>query len=156
MSRTSGSRWAWGVKRGDYLVLPFLGPTTQRDVWAVPVGVVTDPLTWVGEWWQTMPVDVVRALDFRASAENTIHFRDAAAIDPYVFTRQAFLQYRQNKLEGGGGPVSTQPAMDYFENEPETPETPKSPESPESPQTQPTRPPQTQPATGPATKPGAR
>ena len=36
----------WGVPDGDYLVLPFIGPTTVRDVWRMPVdSYFFDPLS---------------------------------------------------------------------------------------------------------------
>jgi phospholipid-binding lipoprotein MlaA len=111
---------AWGVEQGHYLVLPLLGPTTTRDVWLWPVAWATDPMTYVdaplAAW---LPLDGMRVLDFRASAENAAQFRDAAALDPYVFTREAYLANRRFKLTGSGA-ATTQPAIDYYEDEPDT------------------------------------
>jgi phospholipid-binding lipoprotein MlaA len=107
---------AWGVDQGTYLVLPLLGPTTGRDVWAWPVAIATDPLTYLStplEVW--LPLDATRVVDFRASADNAVRFRAAAALDPYVFTREAYLQNREYRVTGS--PAATQPALNYFEDD---------------------------------------
>ena len=36
----------WGLPDGPYLVLPFVGSTTVRDVWRLPVDQYFDPLQW--------------------------------------------------------------------------------------------------------------
>jgi phospholipid-binding lipoprotein MlaA len=123
----------WGAGQGRYVVLPFLGPSTVRDAPGIAVGILDDPLTWISAPAIIYPIDALQVIDFRTSADNIFLFRNAAALDPYVFTRQAYLAHRQFLLEG---PVAqTQPAeqINYFEDEPAT---------------QPAPP--TQPATGPA------
>lgn len=121
---------AWGVEQREYLVLPLLGPTTGRDVWAMPVTIITNPLTWLGlPWAASIPVSAVRVVDYRTRYENEVKFRDQAALEPYIFTRDAYLRYRQQRVNGVDAPT-TQPALDYFENEPDA--------APSSPSTMPT------------------
>ena len=36
----------WGVPDGPYLVLPFVGSTSVRDFWRLPVDQYFDPLSW--------------------------------------------------------------------------------------------------------------
>ena len=48
-----------------------------------------------------MPVQVVSMLNSRANAEGALKFIDEASLDPYVFTRESFLQWRQNLATDG-------------------------------------------------------
>ncbi len=86
----------WGVPEGPYLVLPVLGPSTSRGV---PVGIfdtAANPTSYVG-----FPVQLVSMLNSRANAEGALKFIDEAALDPYVFTRESFLQYRKYLISDG-------------------------------------------------------
>jgi len=40
-------------------------------------------------------------LNSRANAEGALKFIDEAALDPYVFTRESFLQWRNNLATDG-------------------------------------------------------
>jgi len=97
----------WGAGPGPYLVLPFFGPSTFRDAPKIPVGMVTNVLFWVS----IPPVleytaDVLEAAEDRANVAGAMNFRDIAAIDPYVFTRDAYLQLRHTRIYGQPRPVS--------------------------------------------------
>ena len=48
-----------------------------------------------------MPVQLVSMLNTRANAEGALKFIDEAAIDPYLFTREAYLQYQQHLISDG-------------------------------------------------------
>jgi phospholipid-binding lipoprotein MlaA len=86
----------WGVPQGAYLVLPVLGPTTARGVPGGIFDVAANPTSYVG-----MPVNLVAMLNTRANAEGALKFIDEAAIDPYVFTREAFLQNQKHLINDG-------------------------------------------------------
>lgn len=86
----------WGVPQGSYLVIPFLGPTTSRGIPGSVFDTAANPATYVG--W---PVQLVSMLNTRASAEGALKFIDEAALDPYVFTRESFLQWRNNLATDG-------------------------------------------------------
>lgn len=108
----------WGVKPGPYMVLPLFGPSSLRDSSSVPVGIVTDPLTWVDmPFAATAGLYAAQAIDERARMDVQARFRDNAAIDPYVFTRDAYLQYRENQLREG---AATQPTGLYDEPDSDT------------------------------------
>ena len=95
----------WGFQQGPYLVLPLFGPSTVRDAPGIGVGMVTNPLFWVDTTLATsIAVSAVEAVVMRSNADQEIRFRNSAAIDPYVFTRDAYLQYRENQLHGGKVP----------------------------------------------------
>ncbi|MCQ8183670.1 VacJ family lipoprotein [Methylomonas sp. SURF-1] len=85
----------WGVDQGAYLVLPILGPTTVRDGSASILDRAANPSTYVPG------TGIVEGINDRANAEGALNFIDEAALDPYVFTRESFLQYRQNLVNDG-------------------------------------------------------
>ncbi len=97
----------WGVPEGPYLVLPVLGPATTRGIPGAVVDTAANPTTYVG-----FPVQLLSMLNSRANAEGSLKFIDEAALDPYVFTREAFLQHRQHLIKNGQVDVSDQDALD--------------------------------------------
>lgn len=85
----------WGVDQGAYLVLPVLGPTTVRDGGAIVVDKAANPGTYVPG------TGILEGINDRANADAALNFIDEAALDPYVFTRESFLQYRQSLINDG-------------------------------------------------------
>lgn len=101
----------WGVPEGDYLMLPFLGPSTTRDVWQVPVdGYFFDPLTIYGRqhsfhYGQEYLPQLVYLVNIRSRAFDAEGFLQSA-YDPYVFVRDAYRQRRLYKIYDGNPPSS--------------------------------------------------
>jgi len=91
----------WGVPQGSYLVIPLLGPSTVRGIPGTLFDTAANPTSYVG-----MPVQLVYMLNARASAEGALKFIDEAALDPYVFTRESFLQWRNNLATDGKAEAS--------------------------------------------------
>jgi phospholipid-binding lipoprotein MlaA len=92
----------WGYGAGPYLVLPLFGPSCLRDAPGIGVAAITDPVFWLfPPWYVTVPLSAVGTIDARSRSDFLVKFRDEAAIDPYVFTRQAYLQYRENQIHEG-------------------------------------------------------
>lgn len=85
----------WGVGEGPYLVLPFLGPTTIRDGGGGIVDRAANPGTYVPF------TGILEGINERANAQGALNFIDEAALDPYVFTRESFLQYRRHLISDG-------------------------------------------------------
>ena len=100
----------WGVPQGSYLVLPIIGPSTARGIPGAVFDTAANPASYVG-----MPVQLVSMLNARASAEGALKFIDEAALDPYVFTRESFLQWRNNLATDGKAEASSD--VDGFEDE---------------------------------------
>jgi phospholipid-binding lipoprotein MlaA len=94
----------WGVKPGPYIVLPLLGPSTLRDTVALPVDFKGDL------WLYEDPVrvrntgSVIRVVDKRASLLDAGNLIEDAALDPYQFMRDAYLQRRKNQVYDGDIP----------------------------------------------------
>ena len=87
----------WGMSAGPYLVLPLLGPSTLRDTASLPID------TWGDLAWHASPVTTrnglyaLRFVDRRASLLGATAIRDAAALDPYTFTRDLYLELRNQE-----------------------------------------------------------
>ncbi len=94
----------WGVASGPYLVLPLLGPSTGRDAVGVVVDWFTDPLTYLEDdavRWSLRGLDLV---DTRSDLLNASRVVDQAALDPYAFVRDAYLQRRRSAVYDGNPP----------------------------------------------------
>lgn len=88
----------WGVPQGSYLVLPFLGPMTTRGIPGAVVDSAANPATYVSPF---IPIQALALINSRANAEGALKFIDEAALDPYVFTRESFLQWRKHLATDG-------------------------------------------------------
>ena len=86
----------WGVPQGSYLVLPLLGPITTRGIPGAVFDTAANPVTYVGA-----PLQAISLLNTRANAEGSLKFIDEASLDPYVFTRESFLQWRNHLASDG-------------------------------------------------------
>ena len=93
----------YGVGPGPYLVLPFLGPSNLRDA----VGLFADSrmdLTYYIWGKDKNNYDYIGAIAIRtinnlSLDKDTYEGIKKDALDPYLFVRDAFAQYRQNKVE---------------------------------------------------------
>ena len=99
----------WGVPQGSYLVLPFLGPSTARGVPGTALDTATNPANYLGAPITLMSISM---LNTRANAEGSLKFIDEAALDPYVFTRESFLQWRNQLATDGKAKVSSDLDLD--------------------------------------------
>ncbi len=94
----------WGMASGPYVILPFLGSSTLRDVVALPVDARADP------WAYKRPVNWrnvgtgIRLIDRRAALLDASNLLEDAALDPYEFVRDAYLQRRQSRVYDGEPP----------------------------------------------------
>jgi len=94
----------WGVDAGSYLFLPFLGPSSRRDVSGIPISVVTNALFYITSAAVFAPIGVLGIIDKRARLSGSMHIRDQAALDAYLFVREASLQQRRHKIYDGNPP----------------------------------------------------
>ncbi len=100
----------WGVPEGPYLVLPFIGPTTARDMWRLPVDSYFDPLGWYArehdlKWHAQYLPGIAYLVTLRAKALPLDPIIDSS-YDPYAFMRDAYRQHRLYKIYYGNPPLS--------------------------------------------------
>jgi phospholipid-binding lipoprotein MlaA len=97
------------------VVLPFFGPSTVRDSFGLFVDIKTDVNQQLADSGSRNFLTVLRLTDKR---ERFLTLSDAvrqASLDPYTFTRDAYLQKRLNDIFDGNPPM-----MDDFDD-PEQP-----------------------------------
>lgn len=99
----------WGVKSGPYLVLPLLGPSTVRDTAALPVDAQGNLVSSINDVPTRNSATALNLLDRRSRLLEASDMLDQVALDPYTFTRDAFLQRRQNSVYDGYPPDEDEP-----------------------------------------------
>lgn len=105
----------WGIPQGNFVTLPVLGPRTVRSALGWPLDFLATPLNWIdtgGEFVALVGVDIV---DTRARLTPAIKLRDETAFDPYIFTREAYLQQRLNLIYDGNPPVKDLENLDLLD-----------------------------------------
>jgi len=95
---------AWGLPQGPYLFVPFFGPTTVRDGSGTIVRIMVGPVGYIGEVPLRNSLYGLGAVDLRAQALSAGAIVDTAALDRYLFIRNAYLQRRRYLLYDGKPP----------------------------------------------------
>jgi phospholipid-binding lipoprotein MlaA len=97
----------WGVDSGPYLVMPFFGPTTPRDLFGFGVDRAIDPLTWVQidndsdtDRATRIGLGVVGALNARVSLDEQIDTLNSQP-EPYIALRRIYSSQRQAAIANG-------------------------------------------------------
>lgn len=93
----------WGVGQGVYLMLPFLGPSTGRDLTGYGVDYFLDPTFYIDRTATEWTLHALYLLNLRAGLlgfDQTVR----NAFDPYAFIRTAYLQRRLSKVHDGDPP----------------------------------------------------
>ena len=103
----------WGVKPGPYVVLPVFGPSTLRDTLAIPVNIKGDLVQQFNDPSSRNALSATRVMDVRAGLLQTLDVIKAAALDPYTFVRDGYLQKRESDVYDGNPPA----IFDYSESE---------------------------------------
>lgn len=95
----------WGVGSGPYLVLPLLGPSSVRDGMGRVVDAHYDPLiNSMHDVEERNRVLALRIIDARSRLLDAEKVLDEAALDPYAFVRDAYLQRRLSQVYDGKPP----------------------------------------------------
>ena len=91
----------WGVQSGAYLVLPIFGASTVRDGLAKPVDLYVDPINAIESVRVENSARALRLVDGRAALLDSSRLLEDAALDPYQFARDAYLQRRESRVRDG-------------------------------------------------------
>jgi len=94
----------WGAGPGPYLVLPILGSSSLRDGAGTVLDWTTDPVTLVEPNAVRNSLVVLRATQTRADLLDASRILEEAALDRYVFQRDAYLQRRRSLIHDGRAP----------------------------------------------------
>jgi phospholipid-binding lipoprotein MlaA len=115
----------WGVPAGPYLVLPFLGPSTVRDTFAIGVESKADVVLNIQDVRTRNSLEVLRALETRANLLRAGNVLDEAALDKYSFLRDVYLQKRRSEIFDGNPPEEEDTTPDTTPPDPSKPEAAK-------------------------------
>lgn len=96
----------WGINSGPYLQVPFFGPSSFRDSLGKLVDFKLDPirLIWRDHMRTRNLVWGLYIINLRANLLDSTKILDEAALDPYEFQRDAYLQRRRNLVYDGNPP----------------------------------------------------
>jgi phospholipid-binding lipoprotein MlaA len=94
----------WGIGDGPYLVLPLFGPSNLRDSLGRIVDYRTDLVTYVDPSRDRNQLWALRIVNRRSELLDTSKILETAALDPYEFLRDAYLQRRRNLVYDGSPP----------------------------------------------------
>lgn len=97
---------SWGMGPGPYLVLPVIGPSTGRDTLGFAADWFTNPIYYaVEDTGVSWGLYLIRFVDRRADLLKTTDLLEAAALDPYSYVRESYLQRRQHQVYDGNPPL---------------------------------------------------
>jgi phospholipid-binding lipoprotein MlaA len=102
----------WGARPGPYLVLPILGSSTVRDGIGTGIDLYTDPLSEVRPYHLEYGLVGLRLTQTRADLLDASRILEEAALDKYIFQRDAYLQRRRSLVYDGHPPREKEPEDD--------------------------------------------
>ena len=91
----------WGVPSGPYLVVPLFGPSSVRDAVGLVGDYAVDPVLYAPEVEIVVGLFVLRAVNMRSDLQGVTDIIDQAALDPYAFERDSWLQKREFDIKDG-------------------------------------------------------
>jgi phospholipid-binding lipoprotein MlaA len=109
----------WGFGDGPYLVIPFLGSSDLRDGIGTIADIYADPLADVRPIRLRTTAYALRFTSLRADLLDASRILEEAALDKYVFQRDAYLQRRRNLVYDGRPPREEPPPEDEEKDAPE-------------------------------------
>lgn len=84
----------YGVGSGPYIMIPFLGPSSGRDVLGRIVDAFTNPFNYVDEDGYIYARVVADAVDSRSRNMELLEDIERGSVDPYATIRSSWTQYR--------------------------------------------------------------
>ena len=110
----------WGMDDGAYLVWPFFGPSSMRDTAGALGDFYVDPVIRHRPKGVRGVIWATRAISKRADLLDASRILEEAALDKYVFTRDAYLQRRRSQVYDGNPPRAAREAPRAEAEEPMT------------------------------------
>lgn len=94
----------WGIGDGPFLMLPILGPSNLRDTVGLAAYYQLDPVLNLDHVPTRNTLSVLRFVNRRAQLLDAEKVLDEAALDPYTFLRDAYIQHRRSLVYDGNPP----------------------------------------------------
>jgi phospholipid-binding lipoprotein MlaA len=88
----------YGIGPGFYLVLPLLGPSDARDAIGTFADLRMNLVYYLFEDWTYYEVKGYEKINDLSLDKDTYESIKKDALDPYLFVRDAYMQYRENKI----------------------------------------------------------
>ena len=117
----------WGVPSGNYLVLPFYGPSSPRDTVGLIGDAALNPITYVSIFSGgvvnaiTAGARAVEVVDHRAELMTNEKILNEGAVDRYDFLKNSYQQNREYLINDGKTTDSSDP--DLLDDSSDTPST---------------------------------
>ena len=106
----------WGVPDGPFVMVPLLGPQNLRDAVLLPLDIVVDPLYQYDNSSVRDKLYILRLIDLRYRLLTASRFLEDST-DPYITTRESYLQNRVYEIHDGDPPVEEDDLFDEFFDE---------------------------------------
>jgi phospholipid-binding lipoprotein MlaA len=90
----------WGVPQGPYLVLPFYGPSSVRNLPGIAMSIFTGPAYYISSSTAQYALSGMGVVDTGYTERESIRMVQEA-VNPYVFMRNAWEQHEQYLINGG-------------------------------------------------------
>ena len=98
----------WGLPQGPYLFIPLFGPTTVRDGTGTLVRIALGPVGYIHDVPLRNSIYGLGYVDLRSQVLESGSIVDTAALDRYLFIRNAYLQRRRYLIYDGKPPPESE------------------------------------------------
>jgi phospholipid-binding lipoprotein MlaA len=88
----------YGIGQGFYITWPIFGPSSPRDTIGMAGDGFLSPFSWVDPWYTSAAAKGYEKINDTSFSIGDYEALKQAAIDPYVALRDAYVQYRSNKV----------------------------------------------------------
>jgi phospholipid-binding lipoprotein MlaA len=89
----------YGVGHGFYIVWPVWGPSSPRDSLEIAGVYFLHPVSYIPPWYASVGVASYAIVNRTSLRIGDYESLKGAAIDPYVSMRDAYIQYRMNRVK---------------------------------------------------------
>lgn len=96
----------YGLGQGFYINWPIFGPSSPRDTVGMIGDLFLDPFTYLIASDVLVGIKAYEKVNATSLAIGDYESLKDAAVDPYVAFRDAYVQYRWNKVKPGGGKLA--------------------------------------------------
>jgi phospholipid-binding lipoprotein MlaA len=112
----------WGIGHGFYIVWPVFGPSSPRDSVTIAGDYFLYPVSYIRPWYAATGVRAFEEINATSLRLGDYEALKGAAIDPYIAFRDAYVQYRYNRVKSRQAKIASsfQPPETTPSDEPAT------------------------------------